>query len=75
MLQPYFKNNYTAEGVQDIQTQMKKRILPHSYETFRKQQRSISPSEIKRQAGGVAVRTIVNPLESAVPDPINEAVR
>jgi len=48
---------------------MKRMVLPHTYESYRKQKRSISPSELKRAAGGIAVRTIVNNSNLHIKDP------
>jgi hypothetical protein len=47
---------------------MKRRLLPHSYESYKKQMKSISPSTLKQQAGGVAVRNIVPPSEKPEPE-------
>lgn len=49
---------------------MKRMVLPHSYESYRKQKRSISPTELRRAAGGIAVRTIVNNSHLYIKDPL-----
>jgi len=67
-LDPYFKEKGTLDTVLNTEQQMKRRLLPHSYESIKKQMRSISPSVLKKQAGGIAVRNILPPSEQAEPE-------
>lgn len=67
-LDPYFKERSTLDTVLNTEQQMKRRLLPHTYESFKKQMRSISPSVLKAQAGGIAVRNIVPPAEKHEPE-------
>ena len=48
---------------------MRLRVIPHSYQTLKKQKDSIQASELRRQAGGLAVRTIVNNSHLYIADP------
>lgn len=57
---PFLSERLTIDAVPDLQEQMRSRVLPHSYESKAKQKRALSPSEIRRQAGGLAIRSIVN---------------
>jgi hypothetical protein len=44
---PFLADKLTSEGVQSLETQMKKRIITHTYESLRKQKRHVSPSHLK----------------------------
>ena len=59
----YMKEKPTTETIPNLEQQTRQRVLPHSYETRDKQKLRQSPDDLKRKAGGVAVRTILNSTE------------
>jgi hypothetical protein len=54
----FIQSKRTADTIESTEEQMKKRIIKNSYQIFRKQDRTISPSTLRRQAGGQAIRTL-----------------
>ena len=54
---PFLSTKLTSNTIENTEDQMKKRIITNSYSIKRKQMRTISPENLRRQAGGMAVRT------------------
>jgi len=59
LFEKFMKEKVTAETISNTEAQMVNRIIPNTYQTMKRQMKSISPTNLKRQAGGQAVRTIM----------------
>ena len=57
----YLKDKVTANTIDSTEDQMKKRIITNSYNPIKSQMRSVSPANLRAQAGGQAVRTQLPP--------------
>ena len=55
------KDKVTANTIDSTEDQMKKRIITNSYNPIKSQMRSVSPANLRAQAGGQAVRTQLPP--------------
>ena len=55
------KDKVTANTIDSTENQMKKRIITNSYNPIKSQMRSVSPANLRAQAGGQAVRTQLPP--------------
>ena len=55
------KEKVTANTIESTEDQMKKRVIPNSYRLVKRQINSISPQNLREQAGGQAVRTQLPP--------------
>ena len=57
----YLKEKVTANTIESTEDQMRKRVITNSYRPIKKQINSVSPSNLRSQAGGQAVRTQLPP--------------
>ena len=74
VMEPFMASKNTMSHLMDGDTQNKNRVLRHTYQSYKKQLRTVSPGELKKRAGGLAVRTVQDFDRMHPTDPMKQSL-